>query len=201
MSTSWPVDVLVFLPPWVSHSHHSPSVCRRIYISTALSQMCPCESLYTPLSPYVSWSLGCSHSKKYYCFFHFCLSHSVFFSIIFLSLYISVPKDHSLCQFVCLHCGHWPFSFSPTPPILPLFIIPSMSTLLSPSIHIPSLGKLISLPVWPYVCFTVSLFLSPHAYLNTLPSFPSLYACIMSCHRYVCVFVSMTQHAWLCLRA
>ena len=45
-------------------------------------------------------SLGCSHSK-YRCFSHFCLSHSIFFSII--SFFVCVSKHLFLCWFVSLY--------------------------------------------------------------------------------------------------
>lgn len=144
----------LFLLPWVSHSHY-PSVCPRIYISCcSLTDvpMCAWKSLYIYLC------LCCSHSK-YYCFFYFCLSlrFSLFLYPVFLFpyyLYLSISFSTGLSV---SHSGHCPLSFSPHPTNLPLFVIPSMSTLLSLSVHVLSV---VSLHVCLSVCLTVSFSLS-----------------------------------------
>ena len=78
----------LFLTHWVSHSHHSLSLCARTYMCTIYSLIdVPVYISLVYRSLCVSF-LGCSHSK-YHCFSYFCLS-------------LCVAKQLFLCQFVSL---------------------------------------------------------------------------------------------------
>lgn len=111
------MDVFVLLPPWVSHSHHSP-VCPRIYTFTAVSA-CACLEVSIHLSLPLSVSWFSFQVLPLFSFLSF-LPSLLLLSYLSFSIYLCT-RHLFLCQFQVLILATVLFPFLPTPPTLPLF--------------------------------------------------------------------------------